>query len=185
MRKIEEANKTESERADKQKVLNRGFLTAKNLPKISKTTWSRFLRLWKLEVNNLQSESIKLSALKYSLSNQQDIISCETMTTIEEVMNFLLTKYGTVSTKLLEGLASGKGTQSNLDDFLMDTLVSIGFIKSERQFGLIYPERLLKIINSNFNESICQDFSKLMLLTKKQCKAAFVPSPELDNFETA
>ena len=110
------------------------------------------------------------------------------MITIEEVMNFLLTKYGTVlsvSTKLLEGLESGKGTQANLDAFLMDTLVSIGFIKSERQFGLIYPERLLKIINSNFNESICQDFPKLMLLTKNQCKAAFVPSPELDNFETA
>ena len=188
LKKIEEANKNESERADQQKALNRGFLTAKNLPKISKSTWSRFLRLWKLEVNNLQSESIKLSALKSSLSNQQDIITCETMTNIEEVMNFLLTKYGTVlsvSTKLLESLESGKGTQANLDAFLMDTLVSIGFIKSERQFGLIYPERLLKIINSNFNESICQDFSKLMLLTKNQCKAAFVPSPELDNFETA
>ena len=102
-------------------------------------------------------------------------------------MDFLYFKYGTrlvVSSKMLEELETCKAPSSDsLESFLVNAVVISEFVAREKQTTLVTPQKLAKIVNNNFDQTLCLEWAKRLLKLKEDCKNSFVSSDVCQNFE--
>ena len=59
------------------------------------------------------------------------------------------------------------------------------FVAREKQTSLVTPQKLGKIGNNNFDQTLCLEWAKLLLKLKEDCKGSFVSSDVCQNFEEA
>ena len=87
--KIEIVTKLKADQVEELRALNKNFLSAKSLPKISHRTWSKFLQVWFLESPSFHSSSAKVDALQSALSLESDRQSVDNMESEEEILKYL------------------------------------------------------------------------------------------------
>ena len=94
---------------------------------------------------------------------------------------YLYFKYGTrlvVSTKMLSELESCKPPASDtLEAFLVNIVAVANFVIGEKQSFLVAPEKIGKIVNSCFEQSLCVQWGKIIKL-----RDDFVSSDTCQNF---
>ena len=64
------------------------------LPKISKSSWPKFLALWSEEKVKYASDDARLSIIHQHLSDPNDILAAERLTDLSALNNYLFRKYG-------------------------------------------------------------------------------------------
>ena len=78
---------------------------------------------------------------------------------------------------MLEELETGKRpTTDTLETFLVNAVVVAEFVASEKQTSLVTPQKLGKIVNNNFEQTLCLEWAKCLLKLKDECKTSFVSS---------
>ena len=79
-----------------------------------------------------------------------------------------------VSTKMLDELESCKAPSSkSLEGFLINLVVVCEFLEREKQTMLITPQKLSKVVNNCFDQSVCLEWAKKLLRLKDDCKDKF------------
>ena len=87
---------------------------------------------------------------------------------------------------MLEELETGKQpTTDTLETFLVNAVVMAEFVAREKQTSLVTPQKLGKIVNNNFEQTLCLEWAKRLLKLKEECKTSFVSSDVCQNFEEA
>ena len=87
---------------------------------------------------------------------------------------------------MLEELETCKAPSSDaLETFLVNALVISEFVGREKQTSLVGPQKLGKIVNNNFDQTLCLEWAKRLLKLKEDCKNSFVSSDVCQNFEEA
>ena len=57
------------------------------------------------------------------------------------------------------------------------------FVAREKQTSLVTPQKIAKIVNNNFEQTLCLEWAKRLLKLKEDCKGSFVSSDVGYNFE--
>ena len=185
--KIDVAHAVKNQRDDEYKVLNRTFLESKSLPKITIKTWPKFLRIWHAESHNFRSSESRINALRNSVTNDLDKQAIDNAQSEDKIFEYLYLKYGTqlvVSTKMLDELESCKAPSSEtLEGFLINLVVVCEFLEREKQTMLITPQKLSKVVNNCFDQSLCLEWATKLLRLKDDCKDKFESTDDCLNFE--
>ena len=59
------------------------------------------------------------------------------------------------------------------------------FVSWEKQTSLVIPEKIAKIVNNNFEQSLCVEWAKRRIKLKAESKAAFVSTDVCQNLQTS
>ena len=57
------------------------------------------------------------------------------------------------------------------------------FVTRKKQTSFVMPEKIAKIVNNNFEQSLCVKWAKHLIKLNAESKASFVSSDACQNFE--
>ena len=150
-------------------------------------SWPKFLRIWQVESLNFRNPEARINALRNSVTSDLDRQAIDNAQSESKIFEYLYFRYGTrliMSTKMLAELETCKTPSSDtLEAFLINAVVISEFVAREKQTTLITPQKLGKIVNNCFEQTLCLEWAKKLLKLKEECKNNFVSSDVCQNFE--
>ena len=151
-----EGKKSQEEEKAKADLYSKN-VSARKLPKISTSTWPRFLHLWDGEVSNYSTEAQKVQVLRDSIVDKADRAATELMADLSAIMGYLFSPYGTLSTVCLQildelGELGAPGDKVHNENNLVRILAAVTIFKQEDQMQLWSTSRISRIVNRTFTQ---------------------------------